>query len=56
MLFKKKPKEQAESTPVLGLDQQNQQSNQLATGVPSMKDHHCRLSQNDFCRLGRYNL
>jgi type IV secretory pathway VirB4 component len=38
MLFKKKPKEQAESTPVLGLDQQNQQSNQLATGVPSMKD------------------
>lgn len=38
MLFKKKPKEPAESTPVLGLDQQNQQSNQLATGVPSMKD------------------
>ena len=38
MLFKKKPKEQAEATPVLGLDQQNQQSNQLATGVPSMKD------------------
>ena len=37
-LCKKKPKEQAESTPVLGLDQQNQQSNQLATGVPSMKD------------------
>lgn len=38
MLFKKKPKEAAEPTPVLGLDQQNQQSNQLAMGVPSMKD------------------
>lgn len=38
MLFKKKTKESPEPTPVLGLDQQNQQSNQLAMGVPSMKD------------------